>query len=113
MSALLPERSSPELLYLETKWASLASYRATSKLLHEVLPIGHKHSRATIRNHLLRLAERSEKAMGTEQSMFLEGVGPIAIAYPSLMARSRWVWTAESCAPSGENPARKPPISSR
>src|SRR5438105_4994750 len=39
MSALLPDRTSPELLYLETKWASLASYGITSQLLHEVLPI--------------------------------------------------------------------------
>jgi len=73
LTALLPERTSPELLYLETKWASLVSYGVTSQLLHEVLPIDHKHSAPTVRNHLLRLAQRSEQAMGTEKAMFVEG----------------------------------------
>src|SRR5690349_15697263 len=41
----LPERSTPELLYLATKWASLMSYGMTTKLLEEVLPIG-KHINA-------------------------------------------------------------------
>jgi hypothetical protein len=72
LTALLPERTSPELLYLETKWASLASYGITSKLLHEVLPIDQKHSEVTIRNHLLRMAQRREQTLGAEKVMFLE-----------------------------------------
>ncbi len=36
LSVLLHQRTSPELLYLETKWASLAAYRVTTELLHEV-----------------------------------------------------------------------------
>lgn len=35
----LPERTAPELLYLQTKWASLMSYGLTVNLLEEVLPI--------------------------------------------------------------------------
>lgn len=70
---LLPERTSPELLYLETKWVSLASYGITSKLLHEVLPIDRKHSSVTVRNHTLRAARRSEAAMEAEQVMFIDG----------------------------------------
>src|SRR5215813_12275908 len=46
----LPERNTPELLYLETKWASLMSYGMTSKLLDEVLPIGKHINAATVRN---------------------------------------------------------------
>jgi hypothetical protein len=72
LTALLPERTSLELLYLETKWASLASYGITSKLLHEVLPIDQKHSEATIRNHLLRAAQRQEQTLGAEKAMFLD-----------------------------------------
>jgi hypothetical protein len=72
LATLLPERTSPELLYLETKWASLASYGITSKLLHEVLPIDQRHSEVTIRNHLLRTAQRQERALGAEKVMFLE-----------------------------------------
>src|SRR6266545_6956859 len=45
----LPERTTPELLYLETKWASLSSYGLTTKLLDEVLPIGKHINAATVR----------------------------------------------------------------
>jgi predicted nucleic-acid-binding Zn-ribbon protein len=44
----LSERSTPELLYLETKWASLMSYGITTKLLDEVLPIGKHVNAATM-----------------------------------------------------------------
>src|SRR5262249_20885999 len=37
LAELLPDRTLPELLFLETKWASLMSYGMTSKLLQEVL----------------------------------------------------------------------------
>jgi hypothetical protein len=72
LTALLPERTSPELLYLETKWASLASYGITSNLLHEVLPIDKKHSAVTVRNHLLRVGQRNEQGMGAEKANFLD-----------------------------------------
>ena len=39
LAILLPERTTPELLYLETKWAALMSYGLTVKLLQDVLPI--------------------------------------------------------------------------
>ncbi len=39
LSAILPERTSPELQYLQTKWSSLVSYGTTSKILEEVLPV--------------------------------------------------------------------------
>ena len=40
MNLLLTERMAPELLYLETRWASLVSYGMTADLLKDVLPIG-------------------------------------------------------------------------
>ena len=39
LAALLPERASPEMLYLETKFASLVSYGLTVRLLGELLPL--------------------------------------------------------------------------
>ena len=36
---LLPERTAPELQYLESKWASLVSYGLTVKALRDFLPI--------------------------------------------------------------------------
>ena len=69
----LPERSTPELLYLETKWASLMSYGLTTKLLDEVLPIGKHVNAATVRNHLHMVAERTEAELGEEQVFFIDG----------------------------------------
>ena len=67
----LPERTAPELLYLQTRWASLMSYGLTVDLLEEVLPI-HLNVAAVFRN-LHQTAERMESELGDEQSIFVEG----------------------------------------
>jgi hypothetical protein len=72
LAALLPERTSPELLYLETRWAALASYGITARQLQEVLPIDHKHSAATVRNHLLQIAQSQEQALGEEKGCYID-----------------------------------------
>lgn len=64
---LFTEHTSPELLYLQTKWSSLISYGMTAKMLKDVLPIDEKMSAATIRNHALTIARRSEELLGEEQ----------------------------------------------
>jgi hypothetical protein len=73
LAELLPERSTPELLYLEAKWASLMSYGMTTHLLQEVLPIGQHHNASIVRNHLHAVAERTEAELGDEQGCFIEG----------------------------------------
>ncbi|MBV8883012.1 MAG: ISKra4 family transposase, partial [Chroococcidiopsidaceae cyanobacterium CP_BM_RX_35] len=73
LSDLLPERTAPELLYLESKFASLMSYGLTVKLLEEVLPIGDEINTTTMRNHLQRVAQRLEEELGEEQWAFIKG----------------------------------------
>jgi hypothetical protein len=53
LATLLPERTTPELLFLETKWAALVSYGLTSTLLQDVLPLDEPLHAVTIRNHVL------------------------------------------------------------
>ncbi len=100
LATLLPERTSPELRYLETKWAALMSYGLTTKLLHDVLPIDRTHSAVTVRNHTLAVARRSEQRLGAEQAMFLEGShaererlpipdGPLAVGLDGGIVRAR------------------------
>jgi len=100
LTALLPERTSPALLYLETKWAALASYGLTTKLLHEVLPIDHRHSAATVRNQTLLVAQRHEQALGPEKAMFLDDApadrdrlpipdGPLSVGLDGGIVRGR------------------------
>ncbi|MGD9108310.1 MAG: ISKra4 family transposase [Gammaproteobacteria bacterium] len=59
----LPEHTSPELLYIETKWASLMSYGLTSALLKDILPISHTQNAATVRNHLQKIAKLQESEL--------------------------------------------------
>jgi len=56
----LPEHTSPELQYIETKWSSLMAYGQTVKLLHDVLPISVTENATTIRRNLIKAAKRCE-----------------------------------------------------
>lgn len=100
LTALLPERSSPELRYRETKWAALASYGITTTLLHDVLPIDQPQSAVTVRNHVFAAARRSEQAMGEELAMGAAGCqaernqlpipdGPLAVGRDGGIVRAR------------------------
>lgn len=59
--------SSPELLYVETKWASLVPYAKVADLLKEVLPVVPTWSQETVRKHLHATAQRMEQALGEER----------------------------------------------
>jgi hypothetical protein len=72
LATLLPERTTPDLLYLETKWAALMSYGLTVKLLQDVLPIDEPLHAVTIRNHVLQVAQRLEDGLGDEQWSFID-----------------------------------------
>ena len=71
--AALPERVTPDLLELEARWASLASYGITADRLADVLPIGDAINATTIRHDALHVAERLETELGTERRCFIEG----------------------------------------
>jgi hypothetical protein len=73
LAELLPDRTLPELLFLETKWASLMSYGMTAKLPQEVLPIDEPVNTFTLRRHVAEVAERLERELGDEQFCFIEG----------------------------------------
>lgn len=60
LTAWLPEHNSPELQYLETKWASLMSYGLTVDLLKDVLPINEALNAETVRKHLHKVAKRQD-----------------------------------------------------
>jgi hypothetical protein len=66
----LPERTSPELAYLETKFAALVSYGLSLQLLNEVLPIGQHLSVTAIRNQVRQTAERLEAERAQGQPVF-------------------------------------------
>jgi len=73
LAAALPERTTPELLYLESKFAGLGSYGLSAKLLAETLPIGRPLYASAVRLHTQATGERLESELGPEQSMFADG----------------------------------------
>ena len=63
----LKGRTSPERLYLETKWGSLIPYEKVADLLKEVLPVSESTNHETVREHLQAVAERMEAELGEER----------------------------------------------
>ena len=73
LAAVLPERTTPELLYLESKFAGLVSYGQSAELLAETLPLGRQLHASAVRLHALATGTRLEGELGPEQPMFAEG----------------------------------------
>ena len=73
LAGLFSEHVAPEMLYLETKWASLIPFGFTVDLLKDVLPVGTTLNAETVRNHLHRVATRMEGELGHERASFIEG----------------------------------------
>jgi hypothetical protein len=69
----LPERTAPELAYLEAKFAALVSYGLTVDLLAEILPLGAELSTTAVRRQVRTVAERAEGELGAERPHFIEG----------------------------------------
>lgn len=61
--SLFTQRTTPEMLYLETKWAASLSYAQTATLIKDVLPVNHKLNAATIRNHLGQVAHQVDEQL--------------------------------------------------
>lgn len=73
VATLFPERSTPELLCLEVRWASLMSYGLTVGLLGDLLPMEHQLSTSAVSRHVHQVAERLEQELGDEHPSFIEG----------------------------------------
>ena len=100
LANLFHEHVAPEMLYLETKWASLVSFDATVGLLKDVLPVGATLNAETVRNHLHHVANRMEGELGEERFSFIEGAprnhaalppaeGPIIVGIDGGYVRAR------------------------
>ena len=73
LNALLTDSVAPELLFMETKCASLVSYGLTAQALKDFLPVDATLNVTTIQNHTLAVAPRCEDELGEEQWAFVEG----------------------------------------
>jgi hypothetical protein len=67
------EATAPELLFMETKWASLVSYGLTAQTLKDFLPVDATLNATTVQSHTLDVAQRCESELGEEQWSFVDG----------------------------------------
>ncbi len=72
LAHLLPERTTPELAYLQARFAGLVSYGIAAKLLGELLPLGRKLHPAVVRRQTQAVAARLEDELGEEQFSFID-----------------------------------------
>lgn len=93
-TAWLRGTTTPELLYLENKWASLIPFTRVADLLNEVLPAAADDE--TIRRHLQATAQRMEQELGEERQLNLWSRRNRKNK-PRQMAQSRWASTAATC----------------
>jgi hypothetical protein len=72
LARLLPERTTPELTYLQVRFAALVSYGITADLLGELLPLGRRLHPAVVRRAAHAVADRLEGELGEEQPSFID-----------------------------------------
>jgi hypothetical protein len=73
LTALLTESTTPELLFLEAKWASLISYGLTARVLKDFLPVDERLNATTVQNHTLAVAQRCEEELSRDQDVCVDG----------------------------------------
>lgn len=68
-TAWLKGRTSVEMLYLESKWASLIPFAKVADLLKEVLPVDDSVNQESVRKHMHATTERIERELGEERQL--------------------------------------------
>lgn len=82
MAQWLTGHTTPDLLYVETKWASLIPYAKVVDLLKDVLPVAETLNSETVRQHLYVTATKMEYALGEEKEEFFAGTDDEWAAQP-------------------------------
>ena len=72
VAAMLPERTTPELLLWEARYAALTSYGAAATLLSEAFPLGRTLHATAVRQRVERTATRLEDELGEERFSFID-----------------------------------------
>ena len=67
-----PAGGTPELAYLQARFAALVSYGITADLLGELLPLGPRLYPAVVRRQTQAVAQRLEDELGEERPSFID-----------------------------------------
>jgi hypothetical protein len=107
LAELLKERTSPELIYLETKFASLMSYGLTVDLLAEVLPLGNQISTTAYTADCNKSRSGSRASWGKSNPISLMNASATGINCRRQAHRSLLGWTADMSMPRIRNPGQR------
>ena len=105
LAGLLPERTTPELAYLQARFAALVSYGITADLLGELLPLGRRLHPAVVRRQTQAVALRLEDELGEERPSFIDTCQRDREKLPARTCRSWSGWTAATSTPASSGPA--------
>jgi hypothetical protein len=72
LAVILPQRITPELSYLQARFAALVSYGLSADLLGEILPLGRALHASTVRRQVQATAQRLEDELGEERPCFID-----------------------------------------
>ena len=77
------DRTTPELLFIETKWACLIPFEKTANLLKDLLPVSETLNGTTIQNNLYDLVMTQEKEIGGNSLCLIVGASTKEGHYPN------------------------------
>jgi len=72
LAAILPQRTTPELAYLQARFAGLVSYGLSADMLGEILPLGRTLHANALRRQVQATAQRLEDELGDEHVSFID-----------------------------------------
>jgi hypothetical protein len=72
LATLIPQRITPELSYLQARFAGLTAYGLSASLLGELLPLGRRLHASTVRRQTQAVAQRLEDELGDERVSFID-----------------------------------------
>jgi hypothetical protein len=73
LAAILPEWTTPELSYLQARFAELVSDGISAALLDELFPLGRPLHATALRLQVWATAQRLEDELGDEHTSFITG----------------------------------------
>ncbi len=73
LATTLTQRHTPELVYLQARFAAVMSFDLAAHLLGEILPLGRTLHASAVRDQVNTVATRLEGELGPEQYMFAQG----------------------------------------
>jgi hypothetical protein len=100
----LPERTVPDLQYLQAKWAASMSYGLTLETLRDVFPIGDALGKYAVRNNVARIARRLDAELRDE---------PTGSIQHESVAQTRRATTSANCKASLRNSSATSPPTAR